>query len=153
MPHAGAMYRVAYAVVGNSADAADAVQDAFARLWQTRTSLAGVGNIKAYCLTAARRCALDIAVRSAPPAELSEGVHASDGGHDRAEWASTLEAVEKLIERLPPDQREVIRLRSVGDMTMEEIAGIAGVSPDNARQLLSRGRRRLKELYKKLIDR
>ncbi len=47
---------------------------------------------------------------------------------------------------LPPVQREVIELRYVNEKTFEEIASILETSPVNARQLLSRGIKRLKEL-------
>jgi RNA polymerase sigma-70 factor (ECF subfamily) len=53
----------------------------------------------------------------------------------------------ELMSQLPPQQQEVMKLRTWGDCSLQEIAEITGMSHDNARTLLSRARRKLKELY------
>ncbi len=66
----GVMYRVALALTGNEADAADAVQDACLKLWEKRTMLARAENKGAYCTGAARHAALDIIRGRHPSADL-----------------------------------------------------------------------------------
>lgn len=55
------------------------------------------------------------------------------------------EHVELALAGLPPDQREVIRLRLVDDLGYPEIADVLGVSYDVVRARMSRGLRSLRE--------
>ena len=51
LPLRNGLYRVACRLLGSAAEAEDAVQDLYLKLWQTSGSLGGVRNPKAYCLT------------------------------------------------------------------------------------------------------
>lgn len=53
-----------------------------------------------------------------------------------------------LLASLPPQQRQAVNLRVFDEATFEEIASRLSTSPDNARQLFSRGIRKLKESLK-----
>lgn len=53
-----------------------------------------------------------------------------------------------VLNRLPANQKEAVVLRVLDEATFEEIATKLSTSPDNARQLVSRGLKRLKELLK-----
>ena len=55
MPHHGAMFRVASAILSDSEEAADAVQDSMMRLWQYRDRLAAVADLRTYCIVTARK--------------------------------------------------------------------------------------------------
>ena len=69
--------------------------------------------------------------------------------------SDTLENKEKLrivaegLKTLPEKQRKVIMMNSLSDMTGEEIAKATGMSQTNIRTILSRGRKTLKEYFKK----
>ena len=51
------------------------------------------------------------------------------------------------IDALAPDQRAVILLRIIGDLTIEEIARAVGKRPGAVKALQRRGLRRLEEAY------
>lgn len=51
---------------------------------------------------------------------------------------------------MPPAQKEILRLSIFEDLSAKEISEITGVSGTNVRQLLSRGRKKIKEIYSKL---
>lgn len=55
-------------------------------------------------------------------------------------------AVSNLISTLPETQKKVVQFRYVDDKTFDEIAEILKTTPLNARQILSRGIKRLKQL-------
>jgi RNA polymerase sigma-70 factor (ECF subfamily) len=55
------------------------------------------------------------------------------------------EQVRAALAELPPDQREVVRLRYVDELSYHEIAAALGVSHDVVRARASRGLRRLKD--------
>jgi len=52
-----------------------------------------------------------------------------------------------LLEVLPPNQKQAISLRVYDDATFEEIASRLATTPENARQLISRGLKRLKNTW------
>lgn len=53
-----------------------------------------------------------------------------------------------LTEQLPESQKTAVHMRYVDDSTFEEIADRLKTTPTNARQLFSRGIKRLKHLYR-----
>ena len=56
------------------------------------------------------------------------------------------------MNKLPEQQRQVLQLRAFNECSFEEIESITGLTSVNVRTLLSRGRRRLKELYNQVIN-
>ncbi len=55
----------------------------------------------------------------------------------------------ELMRSLPARQRKVLEMKICGDMENSEIALCLGLSEGNVRQLLSRGRKALRQLYLK----
>lgn len=150
LAHYGSMYRVAYSILRDSDDAQDAVQDAVAAMWAKRSMLSGIDNYESFCVKAVKNRCIDMLRTRASRMEMTDG----EPGEEETgclsaeiEARDTLSVVRSLVEKLPPLQQEVIRLRSEADCDLQEIAAITGVSHENARTLLSRARRRLKELY------
>lgn len=151
----GDMYRMAYAIVLDSDDAQDVVQDAVTRLWTQRHELERLESPDAFCITTVKHLCIDLLrTRRRRPEQIAdfdddrEGPEYSDS---RVEDADTLRIADRMIASLPPAQQEVIRLRSHGDCTVDEIAAVTGYTPANVRQLLSRARRRLKQYAIKLL--
>ncbi len=68
------------------------------------------------------------------------------------EQRETLVTVEKLICTLPDSQQMVIRLRHFGDLSIFQIAETMQLTQENVRQLLSRGRRTIKEKLEKIYE-
>lgn len=52
----------------------------------------------------------------------------------------------EMVEALPQVQRDVVNMRVYDEQTFEEIASRLSTSPENARQLFSRGVKKLREL-------
>lgn len=70
----------------------------------------------------------------------SLGPSESAEARDEAVWLM------KLVDQLPPNQREVIRLKFQSDMSYEEIAAVTGLSSGNVGFLLHHGIKRLRAL-------
>lgn len=149
MPHYRRMYAAARAITGNPDAAADAVQDAMVRIWRLGAGMATIGEPAAYAMAVVRRTAID-ALRGMPPA-ATPTVETADAGEAPAE-PDTLEFLERVIDTLPEGQRTVVRLSAFDDMSNDDIAELTGYSQGNVRQLLSRGRKRIKELYNKYMQ-
>ena len=57
------------------------------------------------------------------------------------------EVGKEILDRLPGGQKEAVGMRVFDEATFEEIALRLSTSPENARQLVSRGLKRLKEIW------
>ncbi len=151
----GDMYRVAYAIVRDSDDAQDVVQDAVTRLWVRRQELSGIESPDAYCMAAVRHLCIELLrARRRRPASVDDVDEESAGdcdSHLRVEYADSLSLAERMISTLPASQQEVVRLRSHADCSVDEISTITGLTPANVRKLLSRARRRLKQFANNLL--
>lgn len=155
MPFYAKLYRIAVALVGNQNDAEDLLQDAYAKLWQKRNELTGVHNYEAFCVTLMKNVCLDF-LRS--PSVRHQGSDVSEAywlqsdvsPGKRVEEQEQVRNVREWIRQLPEKQRQVLRLQSFGDCSMDEIAEITGCSTSNVRVLLFRARKTIRERFKKL---
>lgn len=146
------LYRTAFALTGSAADAEDILQEVYARLWKKREALTGILNPEAFAMTITRRASLDF-LRS--PAGRKNRTTLDrmpeppmDDPPDRQiEARDRLRQVHGLIDRLPDNQRRILRLAALG-YPSEEIAGLTGLTPSNVRTLLSRARKTIREQIK-----
>src|SRR3954470_21374200 len=132
-------------MLGSVAEAEDVAQEALLRLHGAQ----GVQNPEAFLTTAATRIAIDV-LRSArvrreqytgswlPEPLVEEDVTARVEGEEAVSLAFLV-----LLERLSPDERAVLVLRESFDYEYADIAEILDTSQANARQILSRARRRI----------
>lgn len=148
------LFRIAYALVENKADAEDLLQDAYYKLWSRRDELADVRNPEAFCVTLVKNLCLDF-LRSPRGGrhdeEVTEAVTLStDSSPDKElEMQDKVQQVRHLINRLPENQRQVIRLKGIEDCSMDEIEQITGLSAVNIRVLLSRARKIIRDQFDK----
>lgn len=142
-------FAIAYRMLGSAATAEDVVQEALLRLHQAGDT---VESPPAFVTTVVTRLAID-ELRSARVRResyvgewLPEPVVTSPGPADRAETADSLSwAFLVLLESLTPTQRAAFLLREVFDYPYEEVADFVGTDVDNARHLVARARRHVRE--------
>ena len=149
LPHYRRMYATAITILRNSDDASDAVQEAFTRLWEKRDDLPNIDTPEAYCVTTIKRVCIDrIRKNTLPINEVTEDtLLISDDSDIQADNRESLQLVTLLMNKLPEQQRQVLQLRAFNDCSLEEIESITGLTGVNVRTLLSRARRRMKELF------
>ena len=85
----------------------------------------------------------------APASDELLEVAAGPGGDVHEDAAARLEEaqVRAAIEGLPPDQRSVLLLRIIGDLTVEEIARVVGKRPGAVKALQRRALKRVEGAY------
>jgi RNA polymerase sigma factor (sigma-70 family) len=138
---------VAYRLLGSASEADDAVQEAWLRLSRSDTS--EVQNLSGWLTTVVARVCLDMlrsrrSRREEPLALDGELIpDAADPERDAMLAESVGLAMLAVLQRLAPAERVAFVLHDVFGVSFEEIAGIVGRSPVAARQLASRGRRRV----------
>ena len=142
---------VAYRMLGSLAEADDAVQDAWLRYSRADTS--DVDNLGGWLTTVVARVCLNLlrtrrTRREEPmPPRLPDPIVSAAGGPDPEQEVLLADAVglamQVVVDTLPPAERVAFVLHDVFGMPFDEIAPIVGRSPTAARQLASRGRRRV----------
>jgi RNA polymerase sigma factor (sigma-70 family) len=148
--HRSHLQAVAYRMLGSASEAQDAVQEAWIRL--SRSDSAAVANLGGWLTTVVARVALDMLrsrssrreepledLRSAPVAEVPR----SDPEHEAVLAESVGLALHVVLERLNPAERVAFVLHDLFAVPFEDIAVILERSPDAAKQLASRARRRV----------
>jgi RNA polymerase sigma factor (sigma-70 family) len=103
-------------------------------------------SFRSWVFTIAHRRLLDERrrlVRRPLPEPLAEelDVVAPDNVEDAVEQALSVERVRALCDQLAPDQRDVLLLRLLGRLTIDEIADILGKGPGAVKALQRRGMR------------
>jgi RNA polymerase sigma-70 factor (ECF subfamily) len=144
-PH---LNRVAFRLLGGTHEADDAVQEAWLRL--ARADAAEVQNLGGWLTTAVVRISLDMlrsrrSRRESPLSEVEVG-----GGIDPEREAMLADplgaALMAVLQRLAPLERVAFVLHDLFEMSFEEISPIVERSSMAARQLASRGRRKLRDV-------
>jgi len=142
------LFGIAYRMLGSAADAEDIVQDAWVR-WQT-ADRSVVRDAAAFLVTTATRLAINVVQSARSRREthvapwLPEPV---DTGADPGLGAERGEALELgvliLLERLSPAERTAYILREAFDYAYRDIANVLRLEEANARQVVTRARRRV----------
>lgn len=143
---------VAYRMLGSTAEAEDAVQDAWLRL--ARSDAAAIDNLGAWLTTVVARLALDrLRSRKARPEDslgnrLPDPVVSIPGGPEPEAQAVLADSIGfallVVLETLSPAERIAFVLHDTFGLPFDEIAPIVERSPVAARQLASRARRRVR---------
>ena len=142
---------VAYRMLGSLSEADDAVQDAWLRLSRTDTS--DVENLGAWLTTVVARVSLNMLRSRRTHREEPLGVHVpepiidpadgTDPEHEALLADSVGLALLVVLETLTPAERLAFVLHDMFAVPFDEIAPIVDRSPEAARQLASRARRRV----------
>ncbi|MDO4496785.1 MAG: RNA polymerase sigma factor [Bacteroidales bacterium] len=156
MPHSRKIFAVAFRYLQRADEAEDLVQDVCIKLWQMRDELPSEERLLPYILTMARNLSID-RLRARHEYDVTATTDETDAPppndepyiDNRVEDHDRLRRTMELIRQLPPDQQKVLRLKAMHDLDNDEITKLTGFQPDNVRQLLSRARRKLKELAQK----
>jgi RNA polymerase sigma-70 factor (ECF subfamily) len=143
---------VAYRMLGSLSEADDAVQDAWLRFSRTDTS--EVENLAAWLTTVVARVSLNMLRARKTRGEESLDVRLPDPVVDRADGTdpehealladSVGLALLVVLETLAPAERLAFVLHDMFGVPFDDIAPIVDRSPDAARQLASRARRRVR---------
>ncbi|HET9896419.1 MAG TPA: sigma-70 family RNA polymerase sigma factor [Streptosporangiaceae bacterium] len=149
--HRARLRAVAYYTLGSPSDADDAVQEAWLRL--SRSDSGNIENLGGWLTTVVARVCLDMlhARREVPAGlHLPESAGNDSGGTDPEQEALLADSIGPallvILHTLPPAERLAFVLHDIFAVPFEGIASVVGRSPTAARQLASRGRRRVRDV-------
>jgi RNA polymerase sigma-70 factor (ECF subfamily) len=150
--HRPRLRAVAYRMLGNTGEADDAVQETWIRL--SRSASDEIDNLEAWLVTAVGRVALNMlrsrrtrreeSLDARLPDPIVDRADAVDPEHEALLADSVGLALLVVLESLTPAERFAYVLHDMFAIPFEEIGAILDRSPEAARQLASRGRRRIR---------
>ena len=149
MPHLDAAYSLARWLTRNADDADDVVQEAFLRAFRFFDDLRA-SDCRPWLLTIVRNTCYSWLRRNRAHELVADGddaIYAVADAGPSPEALLVREAdaarLERAIERLRPEYREVLILREYEGLSYKEIAEVTGVSLGTVMSRLSRARQRL----------
>ena len=148
--HYASCLRYALHMLGERADAEEAVQDAFVRVWRALPAYEDRERFGGWLYRILINCCRTLAVRRQRRGLLvvaDEALVASaasrPGAQDAAEWS---EEVARALALLPEAQREAFLLHHVEELSYEEMAAITGRGVSALKMRVSRACERLRDL-------
>ena len=136
----------------HSDDDEDALQDAFCRLWTRRDDFSSQGEAEGFLTVAAKNITVDThRRRQAHPETDIENAnqYVSDDEEAYSKNEQILEIKSLIREYLSPRDREILVHRDHAGWEFDEIASHYQISEANARMIVSRSRKTIREIYLK----
>ncbi|HEU4417128.1 MAG TPA: RNA polymerase sigma factor [Candidatus Angelobacter sp.] len=160
--HARMVFRIAYSILRNHADAEDAVQECFLRVVKHQQRLHKIRNAKTWLARVAWTTALDKRRATGKAVLLHEDESdirtidtISDAGPAADEQLVHRQMqlqLQRLIASLPDELREPLELSTVQELNSAEIAEVMDIPESSVRTRLFRARRLLKEKLASLVE-
>jgi RNA polymerase sigma-70 factor, ECF subfamily len=150
--YAGPVLTVALSMLGKRELADEAVQTTMLKAWRAAPSFDPSRELAPWLYAIARRVSIDIyrrEQRAAAPEDMADdAVTVTPLSFERT-WEAW--EVRCAVERLPPDEREVVRLAHFGGLTHAEIATHMGVPIGTVKSRSNRAHRRLASLLAHVV--
>ena|SRR5438552_5374757 len=153
----GLAYRVAYRLLGNEADALDAVQEGFIKALAHLDGFQGRSTFKTWLLRVVSNAALDLgrqrgrreaqSLESLARAdhEQQEPLTLEDPAH-RLHRGDLRQVLDRALAQLPPAQRQTFVLHADAELSYREVAEVLGISIGTVMSRLYYARQKLRAL-------
>ena len=142
---------MAMAILPNEDDAADALQDAFCKLWPRRDTINDEAKAEALTGVALRNICIDkMRKREVPTVPIDEEHDTCESENTynlREERYNTVKAI--IDNELTAQQRTIIELKEIEGVDIEKIAQQLQMTESAVRMNLSRARKKIRECYRK----
>ena len=148
LPHLDAAFNLARWLMRSDADAEDCVQEAYLRAYKAYARFRGEEG-KAWLMTIVRNVCYSTLKKTRgrqEPEPFDEEIHREPVGAktDETEQRARAETLQRGMENLPPEFREMIVLHDLEGHSYKEIAVIAGIPIGTVMSRLARGREKLR---------
>jgi RNA polymerase sigma-70 factor (ECF subfamily) len=171
--HGPRLYRVAFGITRNHADAEEVVQDAFVALFRKVDAFEGRAALGTWLYRVAtnaalvrrrgKRAAVEVKLEDYLPAFKADGHRDGERAALLVDWSGTPESVllageagailERALALLPDHYRAIVVLRDVEELSNDEVAEILGESVSTVKSRLHRARMALREALARRLGR
>jgi RNA polymerase sigma-70 factor, ECF subfamily len=157
------LYRRAYRILGNAADAEDAVQDALLAAYTHLNQFRGQAQISTWLTTIVLNCArmqllrprhfqVSVGESSAEPLSVSERLaDHRPNPEDESIKSELRDRLSHFHQQLSPTLRRTFQLRDIDGLSTAETARILGVPIGTVKARSARARKRLKHLMRRAL--
>ncbi len=125
MPLKDRMYRLALRITGETAEAEDALQEVWIKLWKQGDQLLQIQNLEAWCVRVTKNHCIDkVRNKKHEVREWTEAVGVVSWDQDperKAEQQDTFRLIRRAIGRLPEKLQLVMHLRDIEGLSYQEI--------------------------------
>jgi len=154
--HSATVFRVAFRIIGNEAEAEEIVQETFLRGYQRLQTYQGRSAFGTWIYRIAVNCALNRVGQPSIEAEYRHGetgdphektvqVAANEADPERAILSREIGAAQNLaMRRLTPTEKSAFVLRHLEDRSTGEIAELLNIAPNAAKQAVFRAVQKLR---------
>ncbi len=131
-------------------DEEDALQEAFCRLWSRRDDFSSQGEAEGFLTVAARNLTVDGQRRrlSHPESDIEKANRMVSDDEESSSCTEQIMEIQRLMEAsLSPRDREILLHRDRDGWEFDDIAARYSISEANARMIVSRARKTIRQLY------
>jgi len=142
------LYRFAFSILKQKEDAQDAVQEVVLKLWNKKKILNSSENLESYCMSSVKNYALDLLRKNKQQLKYKSSGLTTVTENSNIENRDLIEKMRTELQQLPVQQRMAIELKDFQGYEYEEISEILEMNINAIRVNVSRGRKRLYEIFK-----
>lgn len=151
MAYEGPVYRLALRMCGSAEDAREVAQDAFLAAWRGLPAFRGDSRFSSWLYRLTTNAAIDFLRREKHhlgnlPLEEAPERPAPQQPELLAEQREQQEALQRALDHLSSEHRQVLLLRVVQQMSYDEIAQALSLEIGTVKSRISRARRQLREI-------
>ena len=143
------MFRHCFFRIFDRETSKDLVQEASMKTWEYISAGNEIGNLRAFLYKTLNNQIVDW-VRKKKSVSLEEleekGFNLSFDDKSRMEKKIEFKEILKLVSKIEPNYREIILMRFVDELSIEEIAEITGETKNNVSVLIHRGIKKIRDL-------
>ncbi|WP_432671568.1 RNA polymerase sigma factor [Flavobacterium sp. SM2513] len=147
-PFKDKVFRLARRLLISVEEAEDVTQEMLMRLWYKKESLQQYKSVEAFAMTMTKNYCLDqLKSKRASLLKIEQTAFKAEGAslQNQLEDSDSLFWVEKIIEKLPVQQKLIVQMRDIEQYDFEKIADILEMNETAIRVALSRARKTIRE--------
>jgi RNA polymerase sigma-70 factor (ECF subfamily) len=148
LPLKDKLFRLAFRITLDTAEAEDIVQETLIRVWQNRAKWQEISSIEAYCQIICRRLALDAAGKAGHGNVLldehSQQHLLTVTPEEQFDNRERLSLIKQLMDSLPEVQRTIMELRDIEGLSYQEISNVMDLTEVQVKVYLHRARTKIK---------
>lgn len=149
--HQSELLKFAYFMLNSMPDSEDVVQETFVKFYQQSSNLLDKTKAKAYLFRMVNNACIDLIrtnniVKTVPINSIVNLPDQQENGYIKKQYLENeFRRIKKVLKTIPDEQSEIIRMRTIGDLSFIEIAQILQISVSTVKSRFKYGINKLRK--------